>query len=157
MALKIMELSPRPGSFLWNRLWYYVQEKSGIQTLPRTNTWMLVVRNLLASAGDAREGLNPWVGKIPLRRKWQPIPVFLPGKFHRQRSWWATVHGTVKSWTWLSTVHETDIKLVFWICWILLLLFIPPHSFWDMRGKMYIHFINPSLKHRPWSSAVQAM
>ena len=22
---------------------------------------------------------DPWVGKIPWRRKWQPIPVFLPG------------------------------------------------------------------------------
>ena len=30
--------------------------------------------------------LNPWVGKIPWRRKWQPTPVFLPGKFHRQRN-----------------------------------------------------------------------
>ena len=29
---------------------------------------------------------NPWVGKIPWRRKWQPIPVILPGKFHGQRS-----------------------------------------------------------------------
>ena len=28
---------------------------------------------------------DPWVGKIPWRRKWQPIPVFLPGKSHRQR------------------------------------------------------------------------
>ena len=27
-----------------------------------------------------RCGLDPWVGKIPWRRKWQPIPVFLPGK-----------------------------------------------------------------------------
>ena len=25
-------------------------------------------------------GLDPWVGKIPWRRKWQPTPVFLPGK-----------------------------------------------------------------------------
>ena len=25
---------------------------------------------------------DPWVGKIPLGRKWQPIPVFLPGKSH---------------------------------------------------------------------------
>ena len=33
-----------------------------------------------------RHGLNPWVGKIPCRRKWQPTPVFLPGKSHRQRS-----------------------------------------------------------------------
>ena len=23
-------------------------------------------------------GFDPWVGKIPLRRAWQPIPVFLP-------------------------------------------------------------------------------
>ena len=29
---------------------------------------------------------DPWVGKIPWRRKWQPTPVFLPGKFHGQRS-----------------------------------------------------------------------
>jgi len=25
-------------------------------------------------------------GKIPWNRKWQPAPVFLPGKFHGQRS-----------------------------------------------------------------------
>ena len=29
---------------------------------------------------------NPWVGKIPWRRKWQPTPIFLPGEFHGQRS-----------------------------------------------------------------------
>ena len=29
---------------------------------------------------------NPWVGKIPWSRKWQPTPVFLPGKSHGQRS-----------------------------------------------------------------------
>ena len=33
-----------------------------------------------------RHGFNPWVRKIPWRRKWQPIPVFLPGKSHGQRS-----------------------------------------------------------------------
>ena len=32
-----------------------------------------------------RWGFNPWVGKIPWSRKWQPNPVFLPGKFHGQR------------------------------------------------------------------------
>ena len=25
-------------------------------------------------------GLNPWVGKIPGKRAWQPTPVFLPGE-----------------------------------------------------------------------------
>ena len=29
---------------------------------------------------------NPCVGKIPWRRKWQPTPVFLPGKSHGRRS-----------------------------------------------------------------------
>ena len=29
---------------------------------------------------------DTWVGKICFSRKWQPIPVFLPGKFHGQRS-----------------------------------------------------------------------
>jgi len=43
-----------------------------------------------------RCGLNPWVEKMPWSRKWQPAPVFLPGKFHGQRSWWATVHGGCK-------------------------------------------------------------
>ena len=33
-----------------------------------------------------RHGLDPWVGKIPRRRTWQPTLVFLPGKFHGQRS-----------------------------------------------------------------------
>ena len=29
---------------------------------------------------------DPWVKKIPWRRKWQPSPVLLPGKSHGQRS-----------------------------------------------------------------------
>ena len=33
-----------------------------------------------------KQGFDPWVGEIPCRRKWQPTPVFLPGKFHEQRS-----------------------------------------------------------------------
>ena len=33
-----------------------------------------------------RPGFDPWVRKIAWRRKWQPIPVFLPGEPHGQRS-----------------------------------------------------------------------
>ena len=29
---------------------------------------------------------DPWVRKIPCRRKWQSTPVFLPGEYHGQRS-----------------------------------------------------------------------
>ena len=33
-----------------------------------------------------RPGFEPWVEKIPWRRKWQSTPVLLPGKSHGQRS-----------------------------------------------------------------------
>ena len=33
-----------------------------------------------------RRGFNPWVGKLPWRRKWQPTPGFLLGKSQGQRS-----------------------------------------------------------------------
>ena len=31
-------------------------------------------------------GFDPWVGKTPYWRKWQPTPVFLPGESHGQGS-----------------------------------------------------------------------
>ena len=43
-----------------------------------------MVTNLPAYA--RRSGFNPWVGKMPWRREWQPTPVFLPGEFHGQGS-----------------------------------------------------------------------
>ena len=33
-----------------------------------------------------RPRFDPWVGKIPQRRAWQPTPVFLPRESHGQRS-----------------------------------------------------------------------
>ena len=47
---------------------------------------LVLVVNPPADAGYMRCRLNPWVGKIPWRRKWQPTPVFLPEEFHGQRS-----------------------------------------------------------------------
>ena len=41
-------------------------------------SFTLVINNPLANAGDMRCRFNPWVRKIPWRRKWQPTPVFLP-------------------------------------------------------------------------------
>ena len=32
------------------------------------------------------QSFDLWIRKIPWRRKWQPTPVFLPEKFHGQRS-----------------------------------------------------------------------
>ena len=39
-----------------------------------------------ANVGDTGCRLDPWVRKIPWRSKWQPTPVFLPGKSHEQRN-----------------------------------------------------------------------
>ena len=33
-----------------------------------------------------RRRFDPWVGKIPWRRAWQPTSVYLPGDSHGQRS-----------------------------------------------------------------------
>ena len=41
-----------------------------------------VVKNPPANGGDFKH----WVGKMPWRRKWQPTPIFLPGKSCGQRS-----------------------------------------------------------------------
>ena len=45
---------------------------------------------------------DPWVRKIPWSRKWQPTPVFLPGKL-------LAVHGTLKS---LLQHHSTKASIL---------------------------------------------
>ena len=53
---------------------------------------------------------EPWVRKIPWRRKWQPAPVFLPGESHGQRSLVAMVHRIEKSRTRLKRL-STNIRV----------------------------------------------
>ena len=48
--------------------------------------WLSSKRIRLQCRRHKRREFDPWVGKIPWRRKWQPTPVFLPEKFHGQRS-----------------------------------------------------------------------
>ena len=56
------------GSLLWN---------SRLPCWPRSTD----------SACQCRRcGFDPWIGKIPWKRKWQLTPVFLPGESHGQRS-----------------------------------------------------------------------
>ena len=46
-----------------------------------------MVKNLPAKAGDEKntDRFDPWVGKIPWRRAWQPTPVFLRGESDEQK------------------------------------------------------------------------
>ena len=96
--------------FKWRHTYLCVHEPvfSGTHT-GSTNVYVKVqiVPQWLSGKESAcqcrRHKFNPWVRKIPWRRKWQPTPTFLPGKFHGPRSL-ATVHGIAKSWTWLSNL-----------------------------------------------------
>ena len=50
--------------------------------------WCLVVKIRLPvqQTRHKRCEFNPWVGKIPWSRNWQPSPVFSPRKFYGQRN-----------------------------------------------------------------------
>ena len=81
-----------------------------------------------------RPGFSPWVGKIPLRRAWQPTPVFLP----RESPWteepgglqsvgsqrvghnWVTTHTHTHTHTHTPTSHRlwNFIIIYFWWHWV---------------------------------------
>ena len=54
-----------------------------------------------------RHSFDPWVRKIPCRRKWKPILAFLPEKSTDRRIWRATVHGS-QSQTRLNTYTNSE-------------------------------------------------
>ena len=56
-----------------------------------------------------RPRFDPWVRKIPWRRKWQPTPIFLPGEFCGQRSLvgyspWGCKQSDTTEWLTLATI-----------------------------------------------------
>ena len=84
----------KEGVFRTRRCQEWLKGMSTQNTIPMLNNWdhLYNIRLpwLLSGKESAcqckRHRFNPWVGKIPWRRKWQATPVFLPGKSHRQRS-----------------------------------------------------------------------
>ena len=71
------------------------KEKVFSHRMEKSKNFILEMANLaqtvkasVCNAGDLGSipGFDPWVGKIPWRRAWQPTPVFLTGEFHVQRS-----------------------------------------------------------------------
>ena len=62
----------------------------------------LVVKNPPVNAGNMRHGFDPWVGKVPWRRAWQPTPVFWTGESHGQRSLAGYSPWVTKSQMWLK-------------------------------------------------------
>ena len=58
-----------------------------------------LVKNPPANAGDTRGWFHPWVGKIPWRRKWQPLQYSCLESSTDRGAWQAIVHEVTKSWT----------------------------------------------------------
>ena len=81
------------------------------------SSWGLprLVKNLPANAGDMG---SIWVRKLSWRRKWQSTPVFLPGKFHEQRTNGLQSMGSQRvqcDWAYMQHpgLHETGLFLKF--------------------------------------------
>ena len=69
----------------------------------RASPMALWKRNCLQCMRHRRHGFDPWVGKIPWRRKWQPTPAFLPEKPHGRRrlagySLWGHIESDMTEW-----------------------------------------------------------
>ena len=61
-----------------------------------------------------RPRFNPYVEKIPWRRKWQPVPVFMPGEFHGQQP------VVLQSMGWQESSLTEQLMLPLFIsCWYL--------------------------------------
>ena len=58
--------------------------------------WWLFPESTCQCRRRKRCEFDPWVGKIPWRRAWQPTPVFLPGESYGQRS--LVAYRVRKSW-----------------------------------------------------------
>ena len=54
-----------------------------------------------------RRRFQPWVWKISYGEKWQPTPVFLPGKSMDRGTWGATVQGVEEA----DTTHQLSTRL----------------------------------------------
>ena len=63
---------------------YFPFRKTVRHVYPLLRISLVAQEESACHAGDP--GLDPWVRKIPWRRKWRPTPVVLPGESHRQRS-----------------------------------------------------------------------
>ena len=67
-------------SVLWDCIWY------GIGFILPCNRLFWWLSGKESACQCRRYKFDPWVRKIPWRRKWQPTLIFLPGKSRRQRN-----------------------------------------------------------------------
>ena len=82
--------NPRDGGAWWTAVYGVTQSRTGLQRLSSSSSRGFpggtVVKNLPANAGDQETWVQSLSQEDTLEYEMEPTPVFLPGKFHGQRS-----------------------------------------------------------------------
>ena len=89
-----------------------------------------------------RPGFNPWVGKIPWRRKWHPTPVLLPGKSHGQKILvgygpWGRKESDSAAWLHFLSAKTVCLICFFWQCSLLVVSWLAILVIW-FQFKCYL-------------------
>ena len=111
-----------------------------------------------------RRRFDPWLGKVPWSRKWQPTLIFLPGKFHTQKSPeddspWVAESDRAEH---MYTASTTDCFLLWFITGYWVWFPVPYSRTWLFIHSVYnsLHLLiqtpNPSLSPfpSPWQPQV---
>ena len=108
LSWKGHQISPLPNpSILQMRKLMCNLSKSAMELTQNQSLWAWCWLGFPGDSGseestcNARDlGFDPWVGKLPWRKAWQPTPVFFAWRIPMDRGiWWATVHGVTNSGT----------------------------------------------------------
>ena len=70
--------NPRDGGAWWAAVYRVAESQTRLKRLSSSSS--SGKEPVCQCRKGKRCGLDPWVGKIPWRRAWQPTPVFLPGE-----------------------------------------------------------------------------
>ena len=89
-------MAPHSSTLAWRIAW--TEEPGRLQSM-----------GSLRVAHNWATSLSPFTF-MHWRRKWQPTPVFLPGKSQGREAWWAAIYGVAQSRTrlkWLSSIADS--------------------------------------------------
>ena len=110
---------------VWLCSWFFIMDFCEVGWYKPVSTISVILRPLSGiprwlSGKEAayqcrRYGFDPWTGKTPCRREWQPTPVFLPAESHEQRSLagyspWCHKKSDTTEWLTLSTNKKEERK-----------------------------------------------
>ena len=119
---------PRGSIVLWQKCFIYTSH-SIKQNIQKTATQGLKFNKLMTFTAACqcrrckRLGFNPWVGKIPWSREWQPTPIFFTRKFRRQRSLATGLQRVAHDWATEQTAQPCFIKDILKWNWLFFLFF----------------------------------